>query len=110
MNNHKQVLNIVLGGQEAPDFDAIGRLTAIEYPGVFLKLLDIQKKAARQKELIDKMNSEDAMNKELILIMNTRFGYIPAIKRYRELTGQSLKEGKEYIDALYLKHGILRNM
>jgi len=49
---------------------------------------------------------------ELLSLSHSERGivrYIPAIQRYREFTGKTLTEAKDYIERLFKKHGIVRD-
>jgi ribosomal protein L7/L12 len=46
------------------------------------------------------------VDREVIETYGTRRNFINAIKRHRELTGQSLRESKEYVEKLIADRGL----
>jgi len=87
MNNHQQALDLIVKGHN----------NNTDWYLLVLKIAKYNPKAIINAFGVNKLDEE------LLNICQ----FIPAIKRYREITGKGLKESKDYVEDLFKKHGIV---
>lgn len=107
MNYYSEAIEMLFREKYLP-YDAKGMLVEIvkRHPKIFVDVCNDLKREAEDRA---RGFSDDGMEKALLSFITKDDGsydpngFIPAIKRYRELTGSGLKDAKHYMDELRLK-------